>query len=65
MTQVLEKAFSEAAKLPRTEQDAFGRWLLAEIESDRKWDDLFAKSQNELLQLAMEALGEAEEGRLV
>ncbi len=65
MTQVLEKAFSEAAKLPRTEQDAFGRWLLAEIESDRKWDGLFAKSQNELLQLAMEALGEAEEGRLV
>ena len=36
MTSMLEKAFSEASKLPDIEQNALARWLLEEIESDRK-----------------------------
>ena len=36
MTTILEKAFSEASKLPEIEQNALARWVLDEIESDKK-----------------------------
>ena len=58
MTSMLEKAFSEASKLPDAEQNALARWVLDEIESDRKWDTLFAESEDTLAQLASEALEE-------
>ena len=56
MTTMLEKAFAEASRLPDVEQDALARWLLEEIESERKWDNLFAESEDELGRLALEAL---------
>jgi hypothetical protein len=55
MTQLLEKAFAEAAKLSQQEQDALAEWILAEIESERRWDELFAKSGDALAKLADEA----------
>ena len=63
MTSMLEKAFSEASKLPDIEQNALARWLLEEIESDRKWDHSFAESEDILGQLALEALKEEENGK--
>ena len=63
MTSMLEKAFSEAAKLPDVEQNALARWVLDEIESDRKWDTLFAESEDTLAQLASEALEEEKQGK--
>ena len=63
MTRMLEKAFSEASKLPELEQNALARWVLEEIESDRKWSKLFAESEDVLAQLALEALEEAEKGK--
>ena len=62
MTSMLEKAFAEASKLPDIEQNALARWLLEEIESERKWENLFAESEDELGRLALEALAENEEG---
>ena len=62
MTQLLERAFSEAAKLPESEQDAVGSLLLAELESERKWAKSFASSQDALAQLADEALREFADG---
>ena len=56
MTTMLEKAFAEASRLPDFEQNALARWLLEEIESERKWDNLFAESEDELGRLALEAL---------
>ena len=53
MTSMLEKAFIEASKLPDVEQNALARWVLEEIESDRKWDSLFAESEDTLSQLAL------------
>jgi len=44
------------------EQNVLARWMLAEIESDRKWDWLFAESEDALGQLALEALMEEEQG---
>ena len=63
MTKVLEKAFDEAAKLSESEQNALGEWLLAEIESEREWDQAFAGSQDLLARLAKEALAEHRRGQ--
>lgn len=38
MTDLLEKAFANASKLPPREQDVIAKWLLAEIEVDARWD---------------------------
>jgi hypothetical protein len=63
MTQLLKDAFAEAEKLPREEQDAFARWLLEELASEKRWSDLFAASQNKLADLASEAIEENRSGR--
>jgi len=62
MTQLLERAFREASKLDEQEQDAFARWMLQELESEQRWDKLFANSQAELALLANEALEEHRKG---
>ena len=54
----LELAFAEANKLPPKEQDRLADWLLAELASERRWDQLFAESQDVLETLAAEALDE-------
>ena len=62
MARLLEKAISEASKLPESEQEAIGAWLLAELESERRWDELFAKSSSALERMADQALKENEQG---
>ena len=63
MTQLLEKALSEVAKLPPSEQDALAAILLEELASEQKWSELFAKSQDKLAELAQEALAEHHAGK--
>jgi len=63
MTELLEKAFAEAARLPEQDQNSFASWLLAELASERKWEKAFAKSADQLSKLAAEALLEHAEGR--
>jgi hypothetical protein len=58
MTKLLEKAFAEAAKLPDDDQDALAQAVLAELASERRWDELFAASADVLSELAEEALAE-------
>ena len=58
MSQLLERAFTEAAELPESEQDAVASLLLAELELDRRWAHSFATSQDQLARLADEALRE-------
>lgn len=58
MTELLERAFTEAAKLPPTEQDEFAERWLAELDSEHRWQQSFAASQNELAKLAQDALAE-------
>ena len=62
MTTLLEKAMAEASKLPEQEQEAFAAWILAELESERRWDDLFARSQGLLAKMAEEARREYHAG---
>jgi hypothetical protein len=63
MTNLLDKALSEAAKLPEQEQDALAVILLEEIASERRWSESFANSQDALATLAEEALAEHAAGR--
>jgi len=58
MTQLLEKALSEIAKLPEPEQDTVAAIVLEEIASEHRWSETFAKSQDVLAKLAEEALAE-------
>jgi hypothetical protein len=63
MTELLEKAFAEAAKLPQEAQDMLARMLLDDLAAEEKWDDAFAKSQDKLALLADEALAEYRDGK--
>lgn len=62
MTRLLEKAFEKASKLPEAEQDDFAEFILDELNSERRWEQAFKDSQDELEQLADEALDEDEAG---
>ena len=63
MGKLLQRALAEAAKLPDSEQEAIGAWLLAEIESERRWDELFLHPSAAIERMADEALREHAEGR--
>lgn len=63
MTELLEKAFAEAAKLPQDEQDRLAQMLLDDLAAEEKWDETFATSQDKLALLADEALIEYQSGR--
>lgn len=63
MTRLLEEAFDKASNLSEEDQDAVAALILEEIESERRWDKLFAKSQDKLAELGQEALQEHREGK--
>ena len=58
MNQLLQEAFNRAAGLPDEEQDRFARFLLAELEADQEWDQLFDRPESDdlLSLLATETL---------
>lgn len=62
MGKLLEKVIVETAKLPDEEQEAFAAFMLSELESERRWDELFARSQNLLAEMAEEARREYRAG---
>jgi hypothetical protein len=63
MGKLLDKAIAEASKLPEQEQEAFAAWILSELESERRWETLFARSQDVLARMAEEARQEYRSGR--
>lgn len=58
MNQLLQDAFNRAAELPPEAQDRFARFLLAELEADQQWDQLFDRPESDelLSRLANETL---------
>lgn len=64
MTELLEKAFRKASQLPEGEQNTLARWLLEEIESDRKWQEDFIESADVLDCLANETLDAYKQGKI-
>jgi hypothetical protein len=65
LTQLLEQALARASQLSEADQDALAAILLREIESERRWDELFSRpaSADILARMADEALAEADAGR--
>jgi len=63
MTQLLEEAFDKASRLSEEDQDAVASLILKEIESERRWDELFAASPDKLAALGREALNEHRKGK--
>ena len=63
MTQLLDQAFKEMAKLSPSEQDALATALLAELASEKRWSELFDQSQDLLSKLADDALAEHRAGK--
>lgn len=63
MTKLLEKAFKEASRLPLVDQNALAKWVLEELEAEKKWEQMFAKSEDVLDKLADEALAAHKKGK--
>ncbi|MSR78413.1 MAG: hypothetical protein EXS63_09380 [Candidatus Omnitrophica bacterium] len=63
MTHLLQQAFARASKLPAVEQNAFARWVLEELVSERRWEKAFSESEDALSKLADAALREHKRGK--
>ena len=49
MTTLLQQAFERVSELPVEDQDKFARFILAELESERQWEELFSSPESERL----------------
>lgn len=63
MTRLLTRAFEEASKLPQPMQDQLGHQILEDLAAELQWDQTLARSQDQLEQLAQEALEDLRAGR--
>ena len=64
MGQLLERAIEEARKLSEEDQEALAYLMLEEIDSERRWDELFSRPPSPALERMMEeALEDHRAGR--
>jgi hypothetical protein len=56
MSNLLDEAYAAAKKLPEEDQDAIGAVLLAEIDANRRWDELLAQPSEVIERMADRAL---------
>jgi hypothetical protein len=63
MSALLQSLIEKVSALPEKDQDAFASEWLHELESERKWDELFANSQDELATMARRAVAEYRAGK--
>jgi hypothetical protein len=64
VTTLLEKALSEIQRLPASGQDAIAAVILEELADDRRWDEAFAYSQNQLARMANKVKEDIRAGRV-
>jgi hypothetical protein len=64
MSRLMDEALSKVKALSEEEQEAIAALILREIESERRWDELFAQtaSADLLSRMADEALADAKAG---
>ena len=60
MTRLLKKAINAVERLPESDQDAVAAIVLEELASEKRWTDLFDKSQDKLAKLAGDKKYEAD-----
>ena len=63
MTPTLATLVEKLEALPTDEQETWINFLLAEMESEARWDSRFEQSQDMLDQLGAEALAELRAGK--
>jgi len=64
MTRLLQKAIAQMEKLPETEQDAIASLVLEELADEARWQEAFARSQDQLAALATKVRDDIREGRV-
>jgi hypothetical protein len=64
MTHLLEQAIVEVQKLPAPEQDAIAAIILEEIADEKRWEEAFARSQDQLTGLAAKVREDIRAGRV-
>ena len=65
MTQQLTAAIERAKNLPIQDQNAIADLIMNELDSESRWDELFAKSPDLLSRMAAEALAEHSAGKTI
>jgi hypothetical protein len=65
MTELLEKAFRLASKLPQDLQDQLAAELLQELADEQRWEETLSASAPELERLADQALKEYRRGSTI
>jgi hypothetical protein len=68
MTQLMEQAIAKASQLTEEEQNAVASIILRELESEERWDELFAhpKSVDLISRLADKAMSDVQSsGRIL
>jgi hypothetical protein len=63
MSNLLDEAYAAAKQLPEQDQEAIGAWLLAEIDADRRWEELLAQPSDVIERMADRALEDHRLGR--
>jgi hypothetical protein len=64
MPQLLEKALAEVHKLTDSDQDTIAAMILDELADERRWDQAFARSQEQLGRLADRVRQDIRAGRV-
>ena len=59
----LDTAIEKMSALPPEEQDRIARWLLGELQDEKRWTEAFSSSQGALSRLADEARTDLKAGR--
>ena len=65
MTKLLNSAFEEISKLPEIEQNIFARFIINEIESEKKWEKKLSNSEYLLSNLANTALNDFKNNKCI
>lgn len=64
MTPLLEQALNRVQALPTLEQDAIASLILEELADDARWNEVFARSQDRLAEMARKVREDARAGRV-
>ena len=64
MTQLLEQALHQVQLLPQSEQDAIATLILDELADERRWNESFARSQDQLARVAAKVREDIRAGRV-
>jgi hypothetical protein len=64
MTELLEQAIAKLNSLAPSDQDAIAALILDELADEQRWQNSFAKSQDQLAKLAVRARQEIAAGKV-